>query len=654
MPDTTIAVSALKKEMHLLTTVVISQIFTLLANSEKIGFVQQEEAISQYSHPEGAYYHAASPPAPEAIDTLELPLPPVAPSRALGSCSIAVNPHRTGCIARDLRKQSFQSGDFTPDGKHVIVNAEFVGAPAAPHPASIYTGPQLILITTDGTNFSNGDPWKCLSCEVSLHQAPNLQPERDYPHIFRDGTKAIWGRNILECGGEQLNSEPCTPDRIRIYPIHWPNSKSNPREIRVHPDDTHIGWNSFTAGGQFTYFGRLFFNARPSDSGPRTPRYDLVDVNLLVDPTRTAPITTNGTHLAIHQDAILVGELRGFSGSGDEITYVSYPSESSNIDLYALHIETGAVRRLTSHPEYADPISFSADDEWFVTMDTRGSDRQMWLAGLRGIPPLVDMITTLAVASTRNNGARRFFQPILIDKHGDRGEYFGQQINAEGDGSAGAINDPNWNGRADPAFSHDGTKVVYWQAIVSAPACGGQNPLKCPESTAQGGREYRVMLANLKDRKPAVPKEVYNVPDYLPWATPFTPGELPAFPLSIPPGNYTLSGKRSGYAKVCFFGEQSINRVAVNYTDYSDDDEHVLNGYEDVTVDVTIANPWENTLDWYSDIVQTKQGEVQGRKITGSDGFHLKIDAMTNIFNANGTLATIVDGKRYEQPANGT
>ena len=171
----------------------------------------------------------------------------------------------------------------------------------------------------------------------------------------------------------------------------------------------------------------------------------------------------NGTHLTIHHDAITVGELRGFSGSGDGITYIGYPTKSTNIVLYAVHFETGAVWRLTNHLEYADTIAFSADNHWLVTMDTRGSDRQMWMAGLRGIPPLIDVVAVTAAASTRNNGARRFFQPIFIDGHGDRGEYFDKQVNAEGDGSNGAVNDSNWNGRADPAFSLDGTKIVYWQ-----------------------------------------------------------------------------------------------------------------------------------------------------------------------------------------------
>lgn len=639
--------------MRSITFALIVQSFTSATVTANQGLIQQavDPAVYYDHHSQDS---VPLPPSPEPVEIVEIPLPPVAPSHVPGACSIDVNPHSTGCIARDLQKQKFQAGDFTPDGNHVIINVDFVGAPAPPHPASAYTGEQLVLLKTDGTKFTNGDAWKCLSCGVPSENAQKSKPEHDYPHVFRDGTRAIWGRNILDCSGEQLSSDSCTPDRTRIYPIHWPEVDSNPREMRVHPDDTHIGWSAFTMGGQFAYFGRLHFNAAPNDEGPNVPRYDLVNVNILVDFTRNSPITTNGTHLDISPNAITVGELRGFSGSGDEITYIGYPSESTNIDLYAVHIQTGAVRRLTSHPEYADPIAISADDQWFVTMDTRGSNRQMWMAGLRGIPPLIDVIAVTAAASTRNNGARRFFQPILVDRHGDRGEYFGQQINADGDGSPGSINDPNWNGRADPAFSFDGTKVVYWQALVSAPACGGANPLKCPKSTAQGGREYRVMLATFRERKPAAPKQVYEVPDYLPWATPFTPGKLPSSPLVVPPGNYTLNGKAFGHATVQFSGDTKIDRVVVNYTDYSDDGEHALNGYEDVTVSVKPPQVWENKLDWYSDIVQTRGDAITGTKRTGAGGFHLQIDAMTNIFEANGTLVTIVDGVKYEQPANGT
>ncbi|KAJ0336553.1 hypothetical protein COL922a_007829 [Colletotrichum nupharicola] len=415
-----------------------------------------------------------SPPAPEAFQILELPLPPVAPSADEGACTTNINPHGTGCIAKAVGE--FQAGHFTPNGDHIVANVEFVGAAAG----NIYTGEQLILIKADGTNFTNGDPWKCISCGVPTANAISLDAQRDYPHVFRSGTKALWGHNILDCGGELLQSNTCTPNNTHIYPIHWNTAADgsgkggSPRELRLHPDDVHMGWSSFTNdGGQFAYFGRLEFNAAPTVGEPLAPRYDLVDVNLLVDPTRFEPYTVNGTELTIHDDSINVGELRGFSGNGEEITYIANPRESTNIDLFAVYLETGAVRRLTSHPEYADPMAFSADNDWFIAMDTRGSNRQMWMSG---------------------------------------------------DGSNGAINDPNWNGRADPAFSLDGTKIVYWQALVVSPSCGGENPLPYPESTAQGGREYRIMLAHRTGREATTPAPVYKVPDEIPWATPFPPG----------------------------------------------------------------------------------------------------------------------------------
>jgi hypothetical protein len=592
-------------------------------------------------------------------------LPPVSASKEPGACTTALNPHRTGCIAQDSSSK-FQTGDFTSDGKNIIATVTFVVAPAAlADPASIYEGVQLILIKADGVNFSNGDPWKCLTCGVPAGNQRGLDVKRDYPHVFRSGDRAIWGHNIVDCDGEQLASDACTPDRIHIYPIYWSNTTDGsgsggaPRELRIHPDDMHIGWSSFTNdGGQYCYFGRLEFNGDPTTGETRIPRYDMVNVNLLVDPDRRAFITSNGTELQLHPDSITVGELRGFSGSGNEVLYICAPTKSTNIDLYAVHIETGVIRRLTSHPDYADPTAFSADDQWFVTQDTRAAERQMWMSSMRGVPPLIDIVATAVAASKRNNVPRRFFQPILIDRYGDRGSYFGQLVNAKGNGSNGSINDPNWNGRADPAFSLVSTRIVYWQAIVTSPACGSSNPLPCPVSTAPGGREYRAMLARLTSRMLTPPAPMYNVPDQIPWATLFSLGATyPSLPILVP-GNYTLQGKVSGCAEVKLDGddnkvsEYAIKRVAVNYTDYSDDGQHILNGWEDVELTVLSPNIWNQKLNWYSDIVQT--GAVNATKKTSTAGLHLSIDVMKNILEANETLTTTIDGVEYYQPANGT
>ncbi|CAH0042955.1 unnamed protein product [Clonostachys rhizophaga] len=596
------------------------------------------------------------PPEPESFNVIELPLPPVAPSSGQGACTADVNPKGTGCIAREVGE--FQAGGFTRDGNHIVVNVVMVGAPAAPDAASIYTGEQLILVKTDGSAFSNGDPWKCVSCAVPPENAVSLDPQRDYPQGFRGDNKILWGHNIVDCEGEELHSDSCTPEKTHIYPIHWntkaDGSGSGPRELRIHPDGEHLGWSAFTGlGGQFGYFGKLEFVPATAEG---VARYELVNVYVLTNPNGKPPIEVDGTELHLHDDAITVGELRGFSGTGDEITYIGSPVESNNIDVFAVHLVTGNVRRLTSHPEYTDPMAYSSDNEWFVVMDTRGTDRQMFMSGMRQIPPLIDLVAVTVASSTRNNGPRRFFQPILIDRYGDRGDYFGQRINAAGDGSNGSINDPNWNGRADPGFSPDGTKIAFWQALVVSPSCGGVNPLPCPVSTADGGREYRLMLATRLDKAPVEVPPAFQVPDVIPWAILYTSEEDIPLQYAVEPGNYTLQGRESGIAHVTIIGgENSINgleRVAVNYSSYSDDGEHFLDGTEDVTVTVTPPNYWTNHVEWYSDLVQT--GVVNATKKTSPGGFFLEIDAEINIFNATGSLTTTIDGVVYEQPLNGT
>ncbi|KAL0262313.1 hypothetical protein SLS55_003756 [Diplodia seriata] len=598
---------------------------------------------------------------PEPISVTELPLPPVTPSTDEASCTPDINPRRTGCIGKTT---GLQSGSFLPDGNHVTATVTFVGAPAAPDSASIYNGSQIILVKADGSTFPNGDAWKCITCGVPEENTVGRSDTTDYPQTFRDGKRMLAGSNIIDCGDNHLNSTDCTPDKVHIYPIRW-NVKADGsgasgliRELRLHPDDAHLGFNSFsqTASGkldQQTYFARLAFNPAPTTGTPLAPRYDLTNVTLLFNPNGPQPLTSNGTHLALDPAAITVGELRGFSGTGAEITYIGYPRESCNIDAFAVSLATGAIRRLTSHPEYTDPVAISPDDAWTVAMDTRGSGRQMFMAGMRHVPPLVDAVVASAAASTRNNGARRFFQPYLIDAHGDRGDYFGQQINAAGNGTDGAVNDPQWNGRADPRWAPDGTRIAYWQALAVAPACGGTNPEPCRDSTEPGGRTARLMLARLTAREARPRPEVVEASDVVPWGTPYVPGERPPAREYPGAGTYTLVGKAAGEAEVVL-GENAdgtaLANVVVTYRGFSDDGLTFLDGRENVTT--ANPSPTLEVVDWYSDLVQT--GKTNATKKTSPDGFHLRIDVMTNIFEANGTLTTTVDGKEWKQPANGT
>lgn len=603
-------------------------------------------------------------PTPEPVKVEELPLPPTTPAEATGSCTLSVNPHATGCMSASPR--GLQSGSFLPDGHHVVAAVTFAGAPAAPDPSSIYSGRQLIIVKTDGGTFQNGDPWKCLTCGVPDGNAIGRNAEIDYPQSFNDGQRLLAGANVIDCSPFLLTDDRCTPHQIHIFPIRWnvtadgSGDGGKTRELRLHPDNVHLGFNNvFVSEGkleQFAYLGRLQFNPAPTAGSPQAPRYDITRTTRLfqagLDKQTLKLDAQHPGELLFDPGAIEVGELRGFTKDGREVIYIGYPVESSNIDVFAANLATGKVRRLTSNPEYTDPVDSSPDDRWIVAMDTRGSNRQMFVAGMRAIPPIIDLLTTSAVSSIRNNRERRFFQPYLIDRYGDRGAYQGQQLNA-GDGSPGSVSDPNWNGMADPRWSPDGTSVVYWQALVTAPSCGGTNPLPCPVSTEPGGRHSRLMIARLTSRKPLSIKPPAPISDEVRWGTPYLPGGATPPRSFIPAGTYILRGKASGTAQVRITQNDThtdICAVAVSYANYSDDGIHLLNGSEKVTG--RNPSPTATELDWYSDLVQS--GASSGTKKTSPEGFKLSIDIFTTIFQATGTLTTTIDGVVYKQPANGT
>lgn len=601
-------------------------------------------------------------PTPEPIKIQTLPLPPGISSNNTGACTPEINPNHSGCM---VLEKSFQGGGFLPDGKHVLAIVRYTGAPEAPHPGSKYTGDQLIIVKTDGGKFSNGDPWKCITCGIPPSNAQGVNALRNYPQAFRDGKRVLLGSNILDCGRYDLVSDACTTDNLRMYPIHFSNRAdgSGPgaplRELRLHPDNVHLGFNSFvlegaSVVGQYAYYSRLQFNPYPTTGLPLAPRYDLVNVTLLVDATGKQQYETRGSELIINPDAISVGELRGFSADGAEVIYIGAQTESSNTDIYAAHLDTGKVRRLTSHPGYCDPVDMSPDNAWMVIADTRASTRMSWAAAMRNVPPVVDPAVTLITTGLRNNGQRRFFQPFLLDRHGDHGTYVGQQINAVGDGvpGGGAYNDPEWNAQADPKWSPDSTQIVYYQMQTTSPECGGANPLPCYASTEPYGRRVRLLLATLTSRAPAKRAAVTFAKDVVPWGTPYVPGGSVRAPASLRSGTYTLYGKKGGSARVYIRkpdGAQiSDIFVSAAYSDFTDDGATFLNGEEwgEQKVNGDTAR-----IVWFANM--TQEGAVTARKVSSVEGLKVDIERFV-VTGWEGEFTTTVDGQVFRVPRSGT
>jgi hypothetical protein len=167
------------------------------------------------------------------------------------------------------------------------------------------------------------------------------------------------------------------------------------------------------------------------------------------------------------------------------------------------------------------------------------------------------------------------------------------------------------------------------------------------------------------------PNAVAPVGDTVPWAQPYDPGKPPsstAFDRPIvPAGTYTLEGKVRGSAQVTITNSTNssgvvtgVASVAVTYTNYSDDGDHIINGSESVqnVVGRPGQTPTQSIIDWTSNLIET--GTVSGTKVTTGDpsntffpnGFELSIDLLTNDFVATGTLTTTINGVTYTQPAN--
>lgn len=627
---------------------------------------------------------------PEAIEVSALPLPPTAPSLADGSCTYAVNPNGTGCLD-PTRRGIDGARTFSPDGNHVYVSAHFAGAPDAPDPASIYQGGQLLLVKTDGTTFPNGDGWKCVTCGVPAANKVGINNPDDntYPEAFADGKRVKVGSNILDCGPYDVTDASCTPDDIHIYPIKSPFplglAGGIMRELRLHPDNVHLGWNQlflsndFTGASQFGVFGRLVFNPTPSSGAPG---YELTNVSFLLNPElgksgRFIGLNNAG-ELVVNKPMGVIGEFRGFTPDGKHTLGIG-TEDSFNYDIFATSLESGKSWRLSRDPAYTDPVNISPDGKSMVIMDGRvtaetgypganpaGSDGRLYFASAGiGVPPLIDLAITEAIAGIYTNSSRgSFLQPYLInlkDSYWDNktqgvdGEiHDGQALNAGGDPAAGSgsISDPLWLGGADPAWSPDGTAVVYYQRR------GCNAGTVCPPSTEPGGRESRLMIARLTDRKPIKYRNTVDpVADDVPWGTPYTPGDsLPPIRKTVPGGDYILNGF-FGWAEVNIVegpsrfnaGQVEVESVKVTYHGYSRDGLNFIDGTEE---GIRSTSPYvSTTITWHADL--TFSGLHNGSRTSSEPGgFVVTLGMLGSDGNFSGTLTTTLDGVIYTSPSN--
>ncbi|MFN2537278.1 MAG: hypothetical protein ABR549_03880 [Mycobacteriales bacterium] len=579
-------------------------------------------------------------------------------------------PDKTGCISGG------QVGDFLSDSRTFALVASYAGAPTG----SPFSGAQVTLAKGDGSTFGNGETVKCLTCGTPAANKRGMTADLSYPQTFPDDKRILAGTNIVDCRPYLLASADCTPDNVHVYPIRWANAAdgSGPggsmREVRLAPDGVHVAWSHILLGplggvdpanpgkttrlDELAYYGRLVFHAAPTTGTPVAPRYDVERVNLLLSPTGAF----NDTFVRVdpHDPAKLqnhragsVGELRGFTGNGRRVVGMCYAS-SNNTDICATELFTkGALsERRTADPSYIDPVDVSPDDKRTVALEARQHGRFNYIAGLPGVPPINQVLLASggAAASGYRNGEHRFFQPYLLDRFPERDGYEGQQLNActgrDTERTPNSICDPNWGTQADPRWSPNGTRVVFGQNNAVAPDCEGTTGVV--ECSAKQGRQYRALVAQLVQRKPLRPLTVPTLPDLVPWATPYKPGDADPVRPHVPSGTYTLSGKHSGSATVVVVespDKAEVIAVSAVYDAFSDDGKNVLSGTESVTNAGGAAGP----VTFHSALQLS--GAHTGSRVTSPGGFTITVvNAFTGEMAYAGLMTTVLDGQAYLPP----
>ncbi|MBB5896152.1 hypothetical protein [Kutzneria kofuensis] len=556
-----------------------------------------------------------------------------------------MNPHGTGCLS--AARTSVGSPGFFWDPHYVLLGVTFAGAPAAPDPASVYSGQQVLLEKTDGTTFPNGDAWKCITCGVPAANEQGVDTTSftyPPPHAFPGDRRVLVGNGVLDCGPYQVSDARCTPGNTRIYPIELGGKPLGgaiggglTREWRLNPDGVHLGWNTEVPAGdffdEFGSMGRLVF-----DQAGR--RYDLTDVSLLFNRAPDyQPYVVRPGNVLTFNPAGMVGEFRGWSADGRSALGIqSY--ESDSIDAWETSLATGESRPLTRHAEYTDPMFASPDGRWLIAEEVLDSGRLHFISGMPGIPPVTDQLPSTAyVSGIRNNGERRFFLPYLVNA----------ATGASAQVNPGA--DPNWNAGADPVWLADSSAVVWAENLVTAPDCGGAHPLPCPVSTEPGGRHSRVMIARFPALPASTPVPPAPVSDAVPWGTPYTVGQpFPTRP-HLPAGTYSLPGAVCGTATVVITTDDTdalITRIEVGYTGFDNDGSDIINGTESIARDSDSAI---SAVTWHENLTLT--GRHTGAKVTSPDGLTLSPQVMDSDFQATGTMTTTIDGQVYTQPGNG-
>jgi hypothetical protein len=473
---------------------------------------------------------------------------------------------------------------WTADGRAVLFDAKPAGG----------TRDEVHTIRPDGTGL------RCLTCGVTGPTAETADLPRLKPFPFPDG------RRVMLRIGDQSPITPsehgileCAPsvarcDRARIVPIVVPGGDDpivtqDQREFRVSPDGAHVGFTQVRLardGEQavLSVVGRL----------RRTATAYEIDDARVVSP---------------------LGELKSFTPDGAGVlvaTYGSSPWEAANPDVMSVDLATGRTARVTTDPDFDEPVELSPDGRSLLVGSGRESGLFATVSRVRR-PPLLGAALDPLLAYLFVNHREQLLEPWLVDRRAERaGRGPGRWL--------GVARDDRYDGRVIPNWSPDGRRVVFWEGTGT----GFEND---PVDT-------RIVVVDLPARHPAhAPRRPRTPPS--PWAAPVA-GYVPAatpLPRSRPgrhSGTATVTATRTPDADGLLPGRLSVSVV---YDGFSDDGAFVVDGTESAVKEAGRTT--------YS----------ASLTLSGRHTGYLRADrAVISALALRGTIESSVDGRRLVLP----
>jgi len=460
---------------------------------------------------------------------------------------------------------------WTTDGSRLVFGARIAG----------YDALQIATIAQDGSDFS------CLTCPLATPGDPPLNK----PIVFPDGKRVMLrvgtqspvqaaDHAVLECTPSVVD---CRSAVLVPIAVPFPNDPAviqDQREFRVAPDDLHVGFSQVRRDttGTSGLVGIVGLLERRDDHYAVT------------DPRVVAPI----------------GELKDFSRDNQAVYTIRVegsPLSVANSETVRIALGDGAESPVTRHPDYDEPVTYSADDQWLVVGSGRGAGQ---VATVSQVPrsPLVNVPLVTVTKYFFLTAQAPLIEPWLIDRHGERGDYVGQPLHptalAEG-----------WDGKFIANWHPDGTRIVWWQEALA-------------------GEATRMVVAELSSRSPIATAVTPSPMPSLAWAPPLDGYRPPG-----PTEPVTTPGAVSGMAHVTFT-PGARNLLEIRYEDYSDDGAHFVDGVE--TFDYTMGQI--STVTYDADV--TLHGCRQG--------FLAADAAKWNVVASSGTVTSEVDGNLLTLP----